>query len=327
MDTIDRILAGLAGPQAGVFTTAQATGRGVSVSALVRRNRRGSIYRIHPATWVVGHDACSMETLRWAAVLAAGPDAMICRMAAAQDWGFVRGSDARPDVVVSVRQRPLVGVGILHSRTLDREDRMHVGGRPTTSPERTIVDLADGHGEAFLCKCLREATVRRLLDLARLRRTMERNRGRRGAGRMRRALARFLEGDGGGDSIRERRFLERLHRAGELSAQGNHELRLNGVIVRPDIWLADDEVAIEMDEWTHGIPQVTREDRLKEALLAAAGIPLIRIDQDDPIGGFEIVIRELATIRRARCTGEPASGSPVHTDRGGPVGNAGGMYE
>lgn len=300
MRTIDQTLAQIAGPQAGAFTTRQARDAGVSASALARRRRRGSIFRRHPHTWVLGHDDCSPETARWAAVLAAGPDALICREAAAHDWGISRWKVGLPEIVVPQHRRPLDGVAMYESSTLHLEDSCLLRGRPTTSVERTIVDLAVERSVSQLCRYLLEAQHHKVLDMVRLRRTIARNVHRPGAPRMREALARYLDGDGGADGKAEARFVRMLGTVGEVGAMHNVELRINGALVRPDVWFPDDRVAIELDESSHLIEMVSREDALKEALLASAGILVVRIDQTDLNSGLELVLRTLNEHRTRR---------------------------
>ena len=225
METFDQRLAAIAGPQAGAFTVQQARDAGVPLNAILRRVRRGTIQKVHPRTYVFGHGMHSVETLRWAAVLAAGPRALTAGEAAAQDWKLSRGStDPGPEIVVPHRRRALAGVRTTQSRTLHPEDVSSVGGRPTTTPERTLVDLAAVRTETQLRRMLREANVRGILDLDQLRRTIDRNANRPGIRRMRRALARFLEGDGGADGRKEARFVRMLIAAGETSAVCNKTL-------------------------------------------------------------------------------------------------------
>lgn len=300
MSDIDRTLADIAADQGGVFTVRQAVSAGISRSALRRRAQRGGAHRRHPGTYFLGFRARTVDGERWAAVLAGGPDAMLDGRAAAQEWGLIRGADAPPEILVGRRQRPLSGVVCRFSSTTHDEDRAEIRGRPTVSAERALVTLAATFSVPALGRCLREGTINKVVDLDRLRRTMARNPRRAGARRLREALDRFLDGDGGADNRHEARFASMLHRDGETSAQCNVTLTVQGVQIRPDIWLRDDGVAIELDEWSHGIPQVSREDRLKVALLESASIPTIRIDQNDLPGGMHIVREALRRIRWER---------------------------
>ena len=246
-------------------------------------------------------------TETWAARLAAGSDALVAREAAAYQWGFSRRAAAPPpEVLVTRRQRRLDGVAILQSRTVHIEDRAVRNRLELTSPERTIVDLADVRSVPQLCRYLREAAHWRLLDIAKLERTMRRNRNRRGTRRMRIALDRFLHGDNGSDNRAEARFVGMLHRAGVHDAVANKELVLSGALTRPDVWIESAGLAIELDERSHELEPVMREDALKDALYLAHGIPSVRVVDRDLDLAMQTVLRaldELALRTSASSTG------------------------
>lgn len=294
VESIDRILARLAKPQGGAFTFDQAIASGVSESALARRCRRGAIHRRHSGTYIFGCDAGIPLTETWAALLAATSDSLLAREAAAFQWGFSRRRDMPlPELLVIRRQRAIDGVRILQSRTVYPEDRATRNALAVTSPERTIVDLADVRSIPQLCRYMREAAHRRLLDIARLERTMQRNQHRRGTRRMRLALDRFLHGDNGADNRNEARFAEMLRRAGIPNVVSNKQLVLSGTVVRPDVWIERDGLAVELDERSHELEPVMREDALKDALYMAHDIPSVRVLDNNLDRALTTVLRAL----------------------------------
>ncbi len=203
-----------------------------------------------------------------------------------------------PTILVVRRHRPLAGVRLAITSTLLPEDRTTRNGRPHVRIERMLVDLADDEPVSRLCWYLREADVRRMLDVDRLRATMQRNRGRRGTGRIQTALDRYLDGDNGVDNRAEAQFTIMLRNAGIRDVTNNKVLVLGGEIVRPDVWIEHAGLAVEIDERSHTLAPVMREDRLKEALMRAAGIPFVRVDDRDLANGLAVVLEALESIAR-----------------------------
>lgn len=300
-ETIDQVLACLAAPHAGAFRVERAFEAGVTASAVARRLAKGSLYRRHARTYVVGHPGDVPDTEVWAALLAAGPSAVLTCESAAYEWRVSRWTSPPPPIVVMpLRHRPLTRVRLIQSGTLQNEDRAERNGRPVTTVERMLVDFADDLPPERLCWYMRQADYRGVLDLDRLGWTMTRNQNRRGARRMRLALRRYVDGDNGADNRAEVRFVRLLRRAGIHDAVSNKELWFGGEVVRPDVWIEHAGLAVELDEQSHLLAPVAREDRLKEALLRSNGIPLIRIHQSALDAGVRTVLDYLSSsaVRR-----------------------------
>lgn len=290
MDSIDVRIAHAARPQAGVFTLDMTRTAGIPDSAVYRRVRRGSVIRIHPATFFAG-SFVTLQARRWAAVLAAGPDALLGGKSAEDEWGIGRWSNTDVEVLVTRRQRPLGGVRTLQSRTVDDEDRAVLGSRPTTTVERTLVDVADRRSVGYLCRALREACFRANLDIARLERTIARNWNRRGIGKLRRALDLHVDGHGGTDSDVEDRFARMLERAGIPGVASNVVFTIGGTELRVDVWIEHLNLVVEIDpDWHHGAP-ILREDALRAALCRSEGKRHVRVPGDDLSRGVRDILR------------------------------------
>jgi very-short-patch-repair endonuclease len=117
-----------------------------------------------------------------AAVLATGPGALLGRRDAAALRDLrPAGSRSRVDVLVpgtSRRRRP--GIATFTTSTLHSDDRDEVDGVPVTSPERTIVDLADVLDARDLRRVLERAKRLCAIDHAALSAVISRNPGRHG---------------------------------------------------------------------------------------------------------------------------------------------------
>jgi hypothetical protein len=79
---------------------------------------------------------------------------------------------------------------VFRSRTLDG-DSTFLRGIPITSPERTILDLAGDISDAALARVIREAVRLKRVTLGTLGDALGQHRGRRGAARVAKALARY----------------------------------------------------------------------------------------------------------------------------------------
>lgn len=295
MHSVDDLITPFARRQSGVFTAQQAWSAGISKHRLARWTERNEGELVHPATYVAGPCRDGIETRRWASVLAATSDALVGGEAALDDWGLERRPSHAVELIVTRRQRPLDGVKIIQTRTLVGEDRTVLRGRPTTTVERTLVDVADRRTTRQLCKLISEAAFHRILDIDRLRRAWRRNRNRAGAGRLRRAIAMYLDGQNGVDSATEERFVRLLHTAGVVDARSNVCLELFGTEIRVDVYVELVGLVIEFDPDNHLLPDKRREDRLRDALLDAANVPSIRVRESNM---YEDLQRVLDEIRR-----------------------------
>src|SRR5690349_17787008 len=88
---LDRRIAELAERQHGVVGRGQLLDLGTTEAAIEGRLRRGSLHRMHPGVYAVGH-ADVRELSRWmGAVLASQPDAVLSHGSAAALWGLRSG--------------------------------------------------------------------------------------------------------------------------------------------------------------------------------------------------------------------------------------------
>ncbi|MCB0877569.1 MAG: hypothetical protein KDC46_01110 [Thermoleophilia bacterium] len=315
MESVSSLIAPVATRQARAFTTAQAAAVGIDPDALERWVRAGHGRRAQRGIYVAGPEPDSIDTRRWIAVLAGGSGAMLGGLAALSAWGIDPRSESAVEIVVSRRTRAMHGARVIHSRTLDPEDRKNIRGMPVSTVERALVDVAGRRTAEELCKLISEAAFRNRLNRARLRRCIARSGNRAGRVRLERALRLYERGDRGVDSRKERRFLAKLRRAGVRGIRTNVWLYLDGERIRVDYLIEEWSLAIEFDPSGHERPNVRREDRLKTALCAANDIAVIRVDEDRPDEGLEAVLQHIATnppapIDRALLT-PPRSRSPI----------------
>lgn len=134
-------MAEIAAGQHGNVTTAQLRAAGLSPSGIRRRVVAG---RLHPelhGVYRVGHRAPSLLAHYAAAVLAAGPGAVLAGRAAARLHELLKTGGPAPEVATT-RHRKVSRVLVRRVRSLAPEDVTVSRGIPCTSVARTLVDLA-----------------------------------------------------------------------------------------------------------------------------------------------------------------------------------------
>lgn len=146
--------------QDGVVSASQAASAGISVKAIR--------YQVHAGRWQFMrrgvYAAFSGKPTRgadlWAAVLRAGPEAVLSHQAAAELWGLFDGPSPVIHVTVPHGSNPgrrghIAGVVIHQSRSL-RQARHPALTPPRTRTEETVLDLVDsarGFDEAYAWIC------------------------------------------------------------------------------------------------------------------------------------------------------------------------------
>lgn len=266
--------------QHGLITLDQARAQGMTTGVVRTKVTSGAWQRIRPGVYAVGATPGTWDQAVAAACLAAGEGTYASHSTAARLWGLLPRS-GRIELLTTERRRlTMPGITAHRSRLICPSDHTRVMGIPTTTIERTIVDLA-GSGDAvvmggWIDHGLRDhhLSLERLIELC----------GRLGGpGRgipheVLAAVALRKPGYDPGRSALESRALAALARAG-LPAP----VRQYGVI-RPDgrrafIDLAYPQcpLAIELDGYeTHGTREAFEADRIRGNELALLGWPVLR---------------------------------------------------
>src|SRR5689334_4361308 len=105
MGALDGTVAAIAGRQHGGLAPRQLLAAGVSARWMARRLAKGSLIRVYPGVYRVGHAAPSSEADYMAAVLACGDDAVLGGLAAAALLGLIRPRSAAPEVISPSKRR------------------------------------------------------------------------------------------------------------------------------------------------------------------------------------------------------------------------------
>jgi very-short-patch-repair endonuclease len=227
-----------------------------------------------------------------AAVLACGDGSAISHATAASLWQLHprQAATARIDVVSTRGRCRRPGLRVHRVRALPAAEVTRLNGIPITTPERTLLDLAGSCSARDLERALSEALVRRLTTPTRLGALLTRHPRRHGGSRLR-AL---LDGAAAGAPPRsqaERWFRALVRRAQLPDPEGN--VFVEGYEV--DFYLRDARLVVEVDGTaSHRTRRSFESDRRRDAVLAAAGIRVMRVTwrqlRDEP----EAVVARLA---------------------------------
>jgi hypothetical protein len=135
--------AGTLALQCGVLSRPQAIDLGLTSSAIAARLRNGRWRRLHPGVYAAFSGDPSRQAWLWAAVLRAGPAAVLSHQTAAELHGLtVEPAPAIHVLVPAGRQiAPITGVAVHYSRRVS-EARHPVLLPPRTRVEEAVLDLA-----------------------------------------------------------------------------------------------------------------------------------------------------------------------------------------
>jgi hypothetical protein len=138
---------------------------GVGRRAIVSWLRSERVVEVLPRVYGLGHRAPSREADLWAAVLYAGPGAMLSHATAAQWRGLIDFPPQVIEVSTPRGKRSLPGIRVRGRRRLDRH--LH-NALPVTSTPQTLLDLAATAEFKLVPKVLARLDFLHDLDLAAL---------------------------------------------------------------------------------------------------------------------------------------------------------------
>jgi hypothetical protein len=252
-----------------VITTAQLAQVGLDRRAVSKRVQAGRLHPLYRGVYAVGHDRLSQESRWMAAVLAAGKGAALSHLAAAKHWQIWSRRAQTIDVIVAGNRRARTGFTAHRARTLDPRDVTVHQGIPTTTPARTLVDLATTLTAPQLTNVIHEAVYRHRFDEAATREAAGRARGR-DLRVLHTALQAHASGSAGTRSDAEDQFLAQWQ-----GAEPRVNTKLHGIEV--DLHWPEHNLVVEIDGPGHQRPRTRREDASRDARLREAGVTVLRI--------------------------------------------------
>lgn len=284
----------IAGRQSGRVSWQQIIGLGVDRWTINAWRGQGYIHWVHPGVYAVGHRAPSLEGDLAAALLYAGPGAMLSHGTAAWWLGLIDDRPRRINVSTPRRCRPRPGIRV-HERR--RRDRIWHKGMPVTTVAQTLLDYAAGASLNRVRKALANAEYHELLVLAEVQPLV--GRGRPGSARLREALERHQPRLALTRSQLEETLIEMCERSAISVPDVN--AKVEGWTV--DFLWREEGVVVEVDGYgNHHTPAQVDRDRRKELTLRAAGLVVNRYSRQQVEGSGGLVIDDVkATLAdRAR---------------------------
>jgi very-short-patch-repair endonuclease len=257
----DDAIAALAARQHGVVARWQLLALGLGPDAIDHRLRCGRLHLIHRGVYAVGHRLVTKEGRWLAAVLAAGPGAVLSHRSAAALWGIRPTAATRIEVTTPKQLRPRPNL-LPHCAVLPRDEITERDGIPVTTAARTLLDLAATLDRHQLARALDEAEVLRLEGPGRL---MDRYPRKRGTKTLRALL---------NESRRNLRSPLEAEFLALLDDHGFQRPETNTIIEGYEVdaaWRAA-RLIVELDGYaTHGTRRAFERDRARDRRLSAAG--------------------------------------------------------
>lgn len=259
----------LAERQWGRVSWAQLVALGVDDSAISRWAAGGYLHQVHPRVYAVGHRAPSVEADLTAAVLYAGPGAMLSHATALWWRGLIDRQPWPIEVSTPRRCRSLDGVKV-HGRRECR--RMWHKELPMTTIEQALLDFAAVAPLDRVRYVLANADYLKALDVPALQ-VMAGN-GRAGSTKLRTALKRHEPKLARTRSPLERLFLPMCEKYG-VPLPDDVNVRIAGVLVDAVWW--QQRLVVELDgKGNHSSWAQIQRDRSNEMLLRGAGFDVHR---------------------------------------------------
>lgn len=262
-------VAAIAARQWGRLHRRQLKEAGVSDATISRWVADGYLHRVLPRVYAIGHTAPGAEADLAAALLYAGPGAMLSHATAAWWWGL---TDVWPSQIhISTPKNcrsPTRQIRVHARRHLPRTFHRRL---PATTVPQTLVDFATQTTPRRLKRAVAEAEFRRLLDPQAIEPLLRR--GQIGAAALRQALRAYHPDLANTRSELEQRFLELCEKARlprpELNAT------VCGLMV--DALWREQKVIVELDgHAAHGTTAQKARDHERDLILRAAGYTVLR---------------------------------------------------
>jgi very-short-patch-repair endonuclease len=286
-----------AADQWGVLSLDELGECGLSRKAVMVRVRNGQLHPLHRGVYAVGHPNVPLEGRFVAAIKACGPQAVLSHFSAAALYGLVKWDDRYPEVTVpGTATRTHRGIRVHRSSMLDVRDTTRHRGIPTTTPARTLIDLAASFNYKALRRTVRQAQ-NRLTNVPQILNALDRLGPRRGTAKLTKILA---TGPAPTRSELEDTVLDLILHGGFKHPDVNRPLRIDGRRVIPDFRWPTQRLVIEADgaEW-HDNPIAREDDAERQAILEAHGERVLRVTWQ------QAITRRPETLRRIRSAGAP----------------------
>jgi predicted transcriptional regulator of viral defense system len=291
--------------QAGAISRQQLLQAGISAKTIARRLKKGRWQQLYRGVYAAFTGPPHRDTHLWAAVLSAGPGAVLSYQSAAELHGLIDSPAEAIYVTVPASRRVRVPGLVIRISGRVEEARQPCREPPRTNVEETVLDLVQ-FARSFdeVCGWITRACGRRLTNSERLRAAM----ASRKKMRWRPELDDILAAAGDGiHSVLEYRYLRDVERAHGLP-RSKHQVRviIDGKSAYRDVYYEEYQVVVELDgRAAHPDDERWRDDR-RDAKAGARGIVTYRYGWRDVYSHpCETALLQAQILRRRGWTGAP----------------------
>ncbi len=301
--------------QLGLVTSAQLADLGISRQGVRTLASRGALERLGGHVWRLPGQPPTHQQRLLAAVLGAGPGAVVSHMAACAWWRFAGIKAGAVEVSVERPVQRCDVAGVVHRvRDLAAVDVDRRGVVPVTTPSRSLIDAAPRMTRAQIAEVLDAAARDGSIDLAHLRWRLDelRRRGRPGIRRVLAALPPEHAPRPREESWLERRLTRLIAGAGLPPPRCQVPLRHSGGTARVDMCYEHARLVIETDgHGSHATRRERQADAERDARLGAAGYRVLRFTYEDVVRRPDYVVGMIRTyVVPASANVSQAAGSP-----------------
>jgi hypothetical protein len=233
-----------------------------------------------------------------AAVLSAGPGAVLSHRSAGSLWQILPRASILPEVTRGTRCQARSGLKS-HCGELRADEVKRVDGIPVTSPPRTVLDVAASSTKGELERALNEMEVQGIVDELSIPDLLERYPRKRGSAKLRTLLGDEAAVRGIAREKLEERFAVALEGSDLPPPRRNADLAVRGRIIEADCLWAKQRVIVELDgRGAHGTRQAFERDRERDRLLQVDGWRVVRITWRQLRDDAPAVLADLSTLLR-----------------------------
>lgn len=286
----------LAGRQHRVVTRRQMLAAGISSEAIQHRLENGRLHVHHRGVYSVGIRQLDRHGRWLAAVLACGDRAVLSHRSAAELWTLFHPAQGPSHVTVpGTNGSRTAGIKVHATRALPRAEHTRRLRIPTTTIERTIVDIAP---DPRIERAVEQAFVLNLIGRTRMVDALRRAHGKPGIANLRRIFAGLLDDFRLTRSELERLFLRLIADAALPATLVNRHREGH----RVDFVWPDHRLVVETDgRATHDNPWAFHEDRRRDLDLELADMHVIRLSWwqivDEPERVVQLLRKRLSRAR------------------------------
>lgn len=273
----DAVVAALTGAAHGTFAARQLSELGYQPLRATRRVKRGGLRRLGPGVYLAGLTEPTALSWRAAAIHAGGDGAVLADLTAIAHLGGRVTEPADVHIIVPTGRRVARAQLSARDAIVLPHERTVVAGLPCLTWPRALLDVAAHRPRDVLEHAWREAVYRRQVHEPAMERVLEDHRGEPGTVLFRELWEARLVAIGRSANKMESDLRDIVVAAGLPEPRRNMRLRIDGVVLRPDLYIPERRLALETDgKDGHGDPEQQLEDARRDALYRRMGLDPVR---------------------------------------------------